>query len=69
MTDAEIEAAVEAGKASWGAGDPMRPMPPDSTLPLSSEALHWLGYVWARWQDFQRRREMALYPDRVEFRP
>jgi hypothetical protein len=69
MTDDEfIEATFEAGSIAWETGAGMPPMPDDEDE-LTFLGVWWLGYMIARGRDYFRRREMALYPDTVEFRP
>jgi hypothetical protein len=45
----------------------MPPMPPDDAP--EHEQLFWLGFFRERIRDYVMRRQIALYPDRVEPRP
>lgn len=51
MTNAEMDAPLEAGEASWERGEPM-PAYPGDHFPITSGDLFWVGYVHARARDF-----------------
>lgn len=60
------EEAFREGARDWCRGDPMPSWPRRAS---GVTFWYWLGFMRARARDFFRRREMALYPDRIEPRP
>lgn len=64
MTDA-LDEAYGRGAKAWDFGDKMPAMPPDDA-DLETMCFY---LMMARARDYFRRRDMALYPESVEFRP